>query len=50
MLVFVCSSDWFDFYVFALVRRLGWGLYANRIFMYFCIKSSIGTQGEVSWL
>ena len=23
-------------------------LYANRIFMYFCIKSSIGTQGEVS--
>ena len=24
------------------------GLYANRIFMYFCIKSSIGTQGEVS--
>ena len=26
-------------------------LYANRIFMYFfCIKSSIGTQGEVSWL
>ena len=25
-------------------------LYANRIFMYFCIKSSIGTQGEVGWL
>ena len=23
-------------------------LYANRIFMYFCIKGSIGTQGEVS--
>ena len=23
-------------------------LYANRIFMYFCIKSSIGAQGEVS--
>ena len=23
-------------------------LYANRIFMYFCIKSSIGTQGEAS--
>ena len=22
-------------------------LYANRIFMHFCIKSSIGTQGEV---
>ena len=24
-------------------------LYANQIFMYFCIKSSIGTQGEVSY-
>ena len=23
-------------------------LYANRMFMYFCIKSSIETQGEVS--
>ena len=23
-------------------------LYANRIFMYFCIKSRIGTEGEVS--
>ena len=22
-------------------------LYADRIFIYFCIKSSIGTQGEV---
>ena len=22
-------------------------LYANRIFMYFCIKNNIGTQGEV---
>ena len=25
-----------------------WSFYANWIFMYFCIKSSIGTQGEVS--
>ena len=25
-------------------------VYANRIFMYFCIKSSIGTQGEVGYL
>ena len=27
-----------------------WGIhiYANRIFMYLCIKSSIGTKGEVS--
>ena len=24
-------------------------LYANRIFMYFCIKSSIGTQSEISY-
>ena len=24
-------------------------LYANRIFMYFCIKSSIGAQDEVGW-
>ena len=23
------------------------GLYASQIFMYFCIKSSIGTQSEV---
>ena len=29
------------------IDRVG-SLYANRIFMYFCIKSSIGTQGEVS--
>ena len=29
--------------------RIDWvgSLYANRIFIYFCIKSSIGTQGEV---
>ena len=25
-------------------------LYANQSFMYFCIKSSIETQGEVGWL
>ena len=31
---------------------IDWGgsLYANRIFMYLCIKSSIGTQGEVGLL
>ena len=27
---------------------LVWGLCASRIFMYFCIKSSIRTLGEVS--
>ena len=27
-------------------QSLIFDLYANRIFMYFCIKSSIGTQGE----
>ena len=29
---------------------LGWGLCASRVFVCFCIKSSIRTQGEVSWL
>ena len=31
------------------IDRLG-SLYANRIFMYFRIKSCIGTQSDVSWL
>ena len=26
------------------------GLYANRVFMYFCIKSVIGTRDGVGWL
>ena len=31
------------------VRWVG-GLCANQIFMYFCIGSSVGTQGGVGWL
>ena len=50
VLVFVYHCDWFDFYVFALVRWLGWGLCASRTFEYFCIGSSIGTQGGVGLL
>ena len=43
-LCLLCWLIWF------LCFRIDWvgSLYANRFFMYLCIKSSIGTQGEVS--
>ena len=44
---FVYYSDYFDFYVFALMHWLSWEPLCEPHFMYFCIKSSIGTQGEV---
>ena len=50
MLVFVYYSDWFDFYVFALMHWLSWEPLCGPVFVCFCIKSSIGTQGGVSWL
>ena len=37
----------FFFFFFFFLCRKHESLYANRIFMYFCIKSCIGTQGEV---
>ena len=38
-----------NFYFMFSLWCIDWvDLYANRICMYFCIKSSIGTQGEVS--
>ena len=49
VLVFVYHSDYFDFYVFVLIHWLSWEPLCELNFMYFCIKSSIGTQGEVGW-
>ena len=33
MLDFVYYGDWFDFYVFALVRWLGWGAFVRADFL-----------------
>ena len=41
-------NDWFDFYVFAFMHWLSREPLCKPKFMCFCIKSSIGTQGEVS--
>ena len=37
----------YDFMFLLLCTDCVGSLYANRIFVYFCIKSSVGTQGEV---
>ena len=43
MLVFVCCGDWFDFYVFALVRWLGWGPLCDPGFYVF-LESAEGRE------
>ena len=37
-------------FMFLLMHRLSGRHYTNRFFMRFCVKSSIGTQAEVSLL
>ena len=45
----LCLSLWLIWFFMFSLWCIDWGgsLYANRTCMYFCIKSSIGTQGEV---
>ena len=41
-------SDQFDFCVFAMVHRLSYGaIMRTELFMYFCIKKYIWTQGGI---
>ena len=50
VLVFVCCGDWFDF-MFSLwcVDWVG-GLFANRVFVYFCSGGGVGAWGGVGCL